>query len=172
MKPELKQFGTLSQADFERFPIWVGVHTIDSDKPWYEETNEETFRPWTGKLPVDPSFGMFLVRSQLTLADKSNFIGFITPAVGKGRVSDSDLGTVQPHLFNSSDSLISFWGGMFGFSDEAKKETYETLKRTPKKVFPIRFSADHGLTKGRQKGKLRGFCKLRDFKSGKVEFSV
>jgi len=172
MKPELRQFGTLTQTDFDRFPIWVGVHTLDYDESWYEESNEETFRPWTGEVPVDPNFGMLLVRSQITLADKTKFVGFITPVAGRGKVSGSDLGTVQPHLFGPSGSLISFWGGMFGFPDESKKATYEILMRTPKQVFPIRFSADRGLTKGRQDGKLRGFCKLKDLKSGKVEFSI
>jgi hypothetical protein len=172
MKPELKQFGNLTQQDFERFPPWVGVHTQDYDEPWYDEEDEETFRPWIGEVPVDPSIGMLLVRSQITLADKSKFVGFITPAFGKGKVSDSELGTVQPHLFIPSGGLILFWGGMFGFSDEVKNATYKKLKRTPKQVFPVRFSADSGLTKGRQEGKLRGFCKSKDFKSGKVEFSV
>ena len=26
-KPELKQFGELLPADFDRHPVWVGVHT-------------------------------------------------------------------------------------------------------------------------------------------------
>ena len=40
-KPELKQFGELLPADFDRQPVWVGVHTADYDEPWYEETDEE-----------------------------------------------------------------------------------------------------------------------------------
>jgi hypothetical protein len=172
MKPELKQFGNLTQADFERVPIWVGVHTIDSEEPWYDETDEETFRPWTGGMPVNPKIGMFLVRAEFTLADKSNYSGFITPVAGRGKISNSEMGTAQPHLFLDSDRFITFWGGMLGFNDEAKTKTYEILNRTQKTIFPIRFKADRGLAKGRQQGKIFGFYKLISLKTGQVEISV
>lgn len=48
-KPELKQIGALSLSDFLRHPVWVGVHTRDTDEPWYDETDEETYRPWTDR---------------------------------------------------------------------------------------------------------------------------
>jgi hypothetical protein len=44
-RPELKQFGDLTPADFERHPGWIGCHTADYDGAWYDETDEETFRP-------------------------------------------------------------------------------------------------------------------------------
>jgi hypothetical protein len=61
-KPELKQFGDLTPADFERHPVWIACHWEDEGEPWYDETDEATFRPWTGALPAAPSEGMFLVR--------------------------------------------------------------------------------------------------------------
>ena len=172
MKPELKQFGTLIQADFDRIPIWVGVHTFDYDEDWYDETDEETFRPWVGELPVDPSLGMFLVRSQIVLADGTRFVGFITPVKGIGEVADSELGNVQPHLFGSQGSLISFWGGMFGVSEDAKKSTYDAFERNSKQVFPVRFAADASLTVGRQSGEIRGFGRIMDFKTGQIEITT
>ena len=172
MKPELKQFGTLTQADFERFPVWVNVHTLDYDESWYDETDEETFRPWTGELPIDPSLGMFLVRSQVIFTDGTTFIGFITPAIGTGEVTDSELGSVQPYLFSNNETLVTFWGGMYGFTDEVKKKTYDLLARTSSQIFPIRFRAEDGLTKGKQAGEIRGFCKMADFKSRKVEITI
>ena len=90
MKPEFKQFDTLTQADFDRFPIWLAVHTCDYGQPWYEETDEETFRPWMGPVPVDPSLGIILARSHFVLADGAQFVGFISPALGIGEVADSD----------------------------------------------------------------------------------
>ena len=77
--PELRQFGDLSPADFDRHPVWVNCHGADDGEPWYEETDEETFRPWTGALPVSQADGMFLVRAQLELRDGGRFRGFITP---------------------------------------------------------------------------------------------
>ena len=169
MKPKLKQFGDLVQSDFDEHPVWVGVHNVDYGKEWYEETNEETFRPWDGEFPVDPKRGMFLVRARFVLKDKSEFAGFITPAPGSGSVKNADHGTVQPHIFIPPDKLLSFWGGLFGFSDDAKQMVYEFLGRMPKQIFPIRFSADKGYTVGRQSGKIEGFYQLIDFKKQKVQ---
>jgi hypothetical protein len=79
-KPELKQFGDLTAADFERHPVWIGCHTADYEEPWYEQTDEETFRPRTGDLPADPSEGMLLVRATIQLRDGTTLPGFVTPA--------------------------------------------------------------------------------------------
>ena len=80
-KPELKQFGEFDAEDFERHPVWVGCHTADYGKPWYEDTDEETFRPWKGKLPAGPAEGMLLVRAAIELHDGSRYPGFVTPAI-------------------------------------------------------------------------------------------
>ena len=70
-RPILKQFGNLTPSDFSQHPVWVNVHVIDYEEDWYNETDEETFRPWDGNLPADPSETMFLVKARLTLADGS-----------------------------------------------------------------------------------------------------
>jgi hypothetical protein len=172
MQPELKQFGTLTQADFERFPVWANVHSHDYNESWYDESDEETFRPWSGELPVDPDLGMFLVRAQIRLVDGTQVIGFLTPAVGSGKVSENELGVVQPYLFSESGPLVTFWGGMFGFTDEAKKSAYDLLGRNANQIFPIKFRAEDGLAKGKQAGEIRGFYQLIDFKSQKVESTI
>jgi hypothetical protein len=77
MKPKLIQFGNFTQSDFDKYPVWVGVHTMDYDAEWYEETDEETYRPWAGEVPVNPNLGIFLVRSRFLLNDNSEFVGFI-----------------------------------------------------------------------------------------------
>jgi hypothetical protein len=55
-------------------------HGTDSDEPWHDDVDEETFRPWRGALPADPSEGMLLVVATLTLNDGTTLDGFITPA--------------------------------------------------------------------------------------------
>src|SRR5215475_9468923 len=76
-KPELKQEGDLTQADFERFPVWIGVHNYDSDEePWYEESDEETYRPWTGPLPFAEEKGIALVATTFQFADGSIYAGY------------------------------------------------------------------------------------------------
>jgi hypothetical protein len=51
-KPELKQVGD-----------------------WYEESDEEAFRPWTGELPADAPAGMLLVNATFELKDGSTIRG-------------------------------------------------------------------------------------------------
>jgi hypothetical protein len=78
-KPLLKKFSELRLSDFEKYPVWVNCHVIDYEESWYDDTDEETFRPWLEELPVDPGYTMFLVKSTLTLNDGTVFCGFITP---------------------------------------------------------------------------------------------
>jgi hypothetical protein len=31
-RPDLKQFGDLTERDFETSPVWIGCHTVDYDE--------------------------------------------------------------------------------------------------------------------------------------------
>ena len=142
LKPELKQFGDLSSADFDRHPVWIACHTEDFAEPWFNETDEETFRPWTGALPVGPTDGMLL---------GSPHDGFLTPASKEG-----DLGTLQPHLI-VGDVSFGFWGGMAGVRPDRRSAFYRALGKGPESIFPIRFSADPDLATGVVAGRIDGF---------------
>lgn len=148
--PELKQFGELDAEDFQRCPVWIGCHTADYGTPWYEDTDEETFRPYDGQLPADPSEGMLLVRAVLQLKDGSCFPGFVTPGLG--------LGTQQPQIF-VDDCRFGFWGGILGIADGTQRELYAALRKHPDAIFPLRFAADPGLTTGEVEGQIEGFYK-------------
>jgi hypothetical protein len=150
-QPELKQFGDLTPADFDRYPVWISCHGEDEGEPWYEDTDEETFRPWTGPLPVDPSEGMLLVRATLELKDGSDYRGIVTPAFKEG-----DLGAIQPQIFVGDESF-GFWGGMFGVRPEEKAAFYAGIDKPPDSIFPIGFAADPGLATGAVSGSVDGF---------------
>jgi hypothetical protein len=151
--PELVQFGDLAADHLRRHPVWVAVHTVDGDEPWYDDTDEETFRPWTGNLPVDPSQGMFLVRARLVLADGTAMAGFATPAP----VGTPDLGLMQPQLFLPDGSLAGFWYGMQHQNDGARERFYSTLGRRSSQVFPVSFRLEEGLAAGCPGGQIEGF---------------
>jgi hypothetical protein len=153
-KPILKQFGALKPADFAKHPVWASVHTLDYDEPWYDDTDEETFRPWTGELPVAPEDGMFLVRARLTLADGRVFDGFITPQHESEKMS---LGAIQPQLFLPSGVRCDFWDGMFKRDVEHRKAMYDELGDDPATIFPIQFAAEKRLATGRVTGSIPGF---------------
>ncbi|HEY7363183.1 MAG TPA: hypothetical protein VIE37_03670 [Methylomirabilota bacterium] len=152
--PELKQFGDLGPSDFERHAVWIGCHTADYDEPWYDETDEETFRPWSGPLPVDPSQGMLLVRATLQLADGTAVPGFVTPAFDA-----NDLGTQQPQIFVGG-RRFAFWGGVVGVPPRERHALYAALGKPPEAVFPLRFAAEPGLATGVATGDVAGFYRL------------
>jgi hypothetical protein len=156
-KPELRQFVTLKPDDFIRHPVWVQCHIVDCDEPWYDQTDEDTFRPWTGALPVDPQGAEFLVRATFDLADGTRFSGFVAPS------QTQDLGSMQPSLFTASGQRVAFWFGMFPRPEE-RATAYQTLGRTAEQVFPIRFSAEAGLFRGVASGSLEGFYSIPDGK--------
>lgn len=157
MTPTLRQFGALVPADFEATPVWVNCHTIDYDEPWYDGTDEETFRPWTGELPVDPSAGMFLVRAAFQTADGHEFAGFVTPAPAD---QNDDLGLIQPYLA-AAGRFFGFWGGMPGIQAQEKKAFYAALGVTADQVFPVRFSCSPQLTTNGCSGSIAGFYRSK-----------
>lgn len=154
MKPELRPFESLTAADFERIPVWLACHVADYDEPWYDETDEETFRPWTGKLPVKHEDGMVLVKATATLADGSSFPAFLTPA------ADNDLGHAQPHVFVRG-KCFSFWGGMMGVSRKGRDEFYAAVGMAAEAVFPIRFTVASELAEGATNVEVGGFYRRR-----------
>jgi hypothetical protein len=149
--PELKQFGQLTPQDFDHHPVWIAVHTADYGEPRYEDTDEETFRPWTGALPVGASNGIFLVKATLRLRDGSSHAGFVTPARNR-----ADLGVQQPHIF-AGGRVFGFWGGMFGIRMEERQSLYASLTRTPEAIFPLSFSVDPALATDETSGEVGGF---------------
>ena len=155
-KPELVQFGDLSADHFARHPVWIGVHGVDDEEPWYDDTDEETFRPWDGGLPADPESGMLLVRAEMTLADGTGLPGFVTPDPGTPGQA-GHLGTVQPHLVAPDGRLHGFWTGGLRSSAEHRAGVYASLRRRPEAVFPLRFRADATLVRGGVEGRIDGF---------------
>jgi hypothetical protein len=62
--PEMRQFGDLNPEDFQRHPVWIGCHGVDSNKPWYKDTDEEHSARGTERC-LSPTEGMLLVRATL-----------------------------------------------------------------------------------------------------------
>ncbi len=146
----LKQFTELNPSDFESHPVWVGCHIVDYDEPWYDETDEETFRPWTEPLPVDPSISLLLVRAKVFLRDGTEYPGFVTPAA-RGYMGES-----QPRVFVGG-RLFSFWGGRFGVTEEVRRAFHTAVGKSSGTVFPVRVTAEPGLVQGGYAIEVQGF---------------
>ena len=166
--PDLKQFGDLRADDFRRHQVWAACHSFDYDEPWFDDTDEETFRPWLGQRPVDPSEGMFLVACEATLADGTSWEGFLTPSPEDEAGGGSDLGTIQPHLFLPTGSAVGFWGGLEGAPATARSALYRALARSSEKVFPIRFRVSNDLVRDTGEVSVGGFYRLESLTSRAV----
>lgn len=178
--PELKQAGDLVNADFERHPVWIGVHTADFGMPWYAKCDEEKYRPWTDQLPAATTGRMLLVTAWFEVKAGIRFPGFFSPVesgwdealtrtTSEGRAirirsfserqGGSPLAILklhQPHIF-VNEQRFSFWGGRRGIPPEKRQAFYAAIGELPDNIFPIRFSADPKFVTGIVTGRLDGF---------------
>jgi hypothetical protein len=151
-RPILKQYGNLGPADFLSHSVWVSCHSVDYDESWYDDTDEETFRPWTGSLPVGTD-EMYLVHATFTLKDGTCLFGFVTST------DDGDAwGIIQPQIFCRDGSLLSVWFGMFP-PVNAKFEFCSRLGKKIEEIFPISFTTLPQLTAGISSGIIPGLMK-------------
>jgi hypothetical protein len=146
----LKQFGELTVEDFIRHPVWIGVHGMDENEPWYDDCDEETFKPWAGDLPAGPEEGMLLVQATFTFADGTIVPGFITPQHDQ---QPFNLGIIQPQIFSSA-GRHDFWDGMFQRPPELRAAFYRVFNKTEGQIYPIAFAAAPGLASGQVVGKI------------------
>jgi hypothetical protein len=180
----MKQAEDLTLADFERYPLWVGVRDHDVDEPWFETANERTYRPWTGMTPLTRKspFSPTLVAAKFELADGSVCPGCFHP-VGEDwdvplpprRMRDGNYtkplqwsarrGQTALSVLALHCPAIFVEGRTFGFhllrQPERRRECvqsfYKTLGKRPSEVFPVHFKASSGLTDGICAGRLDGF---------------
>lgn len=159
-RPELKQYADLRPRDFDLHSVWIACHTADYDEEWYDETDEETFRPYTGALPITAE-EMYLVRCTFTLSDGTTMTGFATPAGG-----EDAWGLMQPQIFLPNGQRVGVWFGMFP-PQNAVKQFCESFGKEKENIFPIHFAADEELTSDVCSGEIPGLMR-----SGKPSFEV
>jgi hypothetical protein len=150
----------MSLTDFERHPVWIGVHGRDESEWWYEETDEATFRPWLGALLVSPDEGNLRVRADFALPDGRRYEGYVSPVSLNWDVPDTGecplIGRQQPSIF-VGEKRFSFWGGMAGIPLVERQAFYSTITLRAELAFPLRFAARAGLATGIVDGTVFGF---------------
>ena len=167
----MKQQDDLAPADFERHPVWIGVHNYDSDEPWYEQSDEQTFRPWTEPLPFAEVRGIALVAATFELADGSIYSGYCQavredwdlprpPARSwsamHGGTKLSLLALLNPTIFFDRRPF-NFHLGIPERRKNRIRQFYAAVGKKLADVFPLRFAANNGLATGIASGKLEGF---------------
>jgi hypothetical protein len=168
LRPELKQAWDLTLADFVEHPVWVCVHGNDQDEWWYEESDEATFRPWTGELPVSPESRNLLVRASIELHDGSRYEGALRPAPLNWAESESvfrleaETGLIafQQPVILFGNQQFRFWGGIPGISPADRQAFYAAVGLPSDKVFPLQCVTKPGLADGICEGMVLGFYQL------------
>lgn len=154
-KPLLKQCGNLTAADFELHPVWICVHGRDQDEPWYEETDEETFRPWADALP---KLGLLLVAATLTLKDGRQYPGCVFHSLPAE--PNVDIGGTQPWLF-CGDEPFRFWGSAIRGVPQTEQERFAKSLGPPNKIFPIAVKTNSRLLPKPVRGVIPGFMQAK-----------
>ena len=181
--PILKQIEDLTRSDFELHPVWVGVHNNNIDQPWYAQSDEQTYRPWTGPLPFSSGgqFPIFFVAASFYLADGTVYSGYFNPAskdwdapLPPRKMRDGTYAKPPQWSARRGGSLLSvlsllrpviFIGERtFGFhllrDLERRKESvqsfYNAIGKPPGAVFPVRFHADPAYFNGITAGEMHG----------------
>jgi hypothetical protein len=180
--PDLKQYSDLTLVDFQRHPVWIGVHNFDSaDEPWFKLSDDQTYRPWTGPLPFSESRGSVLLSATVELADRSRYPGFFTAVRENWDVplpprKMRDGGYSQPLQWSarrggSPLSILALHRPVIfieghGFDFHLKRaprrkpyvqDFYAAIGKGPNAVFPVRFYADSNLAIGIIEGHIDGF---------------
>jgi hypothetical protein len=117
------------------------VDNTDYDEEWFEGTDEQTFRPWSGDLPVDPSHGTYLVSAVGTFHNGRVVAAFLYPH------DSHEIGLLQPHVFVGGRAF-GFWGGILGTPQHTRDEFFELLGLQREEVFPIWIEASDQLARG------------------------
>jgi hypothetical protein len=185
--PILKQSSDLMPGDFRSNPVWVGVRYFDHGQPWYENADDQTYRAWTGPLPlqIERQFPFVRVLATFRLADGSEFDGCFNPAspnwdvpVPGRRMADGSFTQPKQWSARHGGSPLSIMGllepGIFVagrvFSlrllrDPNRRRVavlnfYAAIKKKPAEVFPLEFYCDSRLFEGITAGKLDGLFSL------------
>lgn len=179
--PDMKQEYDLTEQDFLRYPVWIGVHNHDYGQPWYDKADEQTVRPWTEPLPFAEKRGIALVKGTFELADGSTYPGFFSavghnwdePIPGRRMKNGTYTKPLQwsarrtggPLTILALQRPVIFVGGqLFDFHLRRPprrkpyiKKFYTAIGKPPEAVFPARFFADAGLSTRIVEGRMDGF---------------
>lgn len=162
-----KQVYELTLEDLDKHPAWE----FALDEEGEDGQDEATIRPIERDSPVDPDYGMCIVRTSFTLSDGTRYSGFLSPQVsGMPNLfpveGDDGSSATQPSIV-TNDGHLMFWYGILKPTPDAILNSYRILGgRTSKEVFPIRFCTDISITTGPVEGEIKGFMFIEKVKCG------
>jgi hypothetical protein len=182
--PLLKDQCFLTEIDFRRYPVWVRVQDYDRDEYWFQDSTEQTYRPWDGLLPLEPDsqFPFVLLAASFRLSSGECYPGYFQPATEEWdtplQPRNTKDGTFAKPLQWSVRhggtllSILALHSPVVFIGDKAydfhlrrdpetrKKSVldfYTAVGKRPDEVFPVEFSAAPALFRGIVSGRLDGF---------------
>ena len=184
MRSQMKDQSDLTQSDFSLHPVWVRSRDYDSNESWYEETTEQTYRPWNGPLPIVPTsqFPFELLAASFRFRNGDIYLGYLqatteewdTPLAPR-KLKDGSFtkplqwsarrGNTPLSILALQHPVIFIDENPYGFhlrrDPEQRKQCvmdfYAAVGKRPEEVFPVEFSANPALFKGVVSGRIDGF---------------
>lgn len=132
----LKNFLELTLQDFKTYPIWVQCHIIDYSNYWYEQTQEDTVRPYTGPKPAVLNY-CFLMLAEFIFNDGTEFEGFTSPADKIGSI-------VNARVFINNKQEF-FWHGGLKPTQQEIDDFYQRIQKKHADIFPVKVQIKNSL---------------------------
>jgi len=137
-RPVIKSYPDLTIADFEESPIWICCHTADADEPWYDETVEDDYRPYDGRLPLD-SDNLYVVKAEATLSDGTLLVALLdlystVPASSEHVTAD---------VFAPDGRRVSLAPASMGLDENVRRQDVASLGRAEEAIFPVKVVAEY-----------------------------
>lgn len=143
-----KKVYRLTVSDLEKYPVWIFLAEEENGR-------DETFvKPVTDLKVVDPSDGIFILKSEFETNDGKHLTGYCYAH------ESQDLSYVQPTIITKGKH-ISFWHGMNKPDKEDTLITYKNLGGS-RNLFPIKFNSEATVRGKSFGGTIEGLMYLTD----------
>ncbi len=143
-----KQVYELSVQDLFAHSVWE----FALDEEHKDGQDESTVRPYRGRFPLYADRGMYAVRTEFTLADGTQKIGYLIPPPD----GVLDLSVIQPVIVTEHGQVM-LWYGAFAPGVHILNEYYRRLGKNSADVFPVNFITEAPLATGPIEGTAHAF---------------
>ena len=153
-----KQVYELTPQDLDDYAAWE----FALDEETEEGQDEATVRPIERSGPIDPGYGMCVVKAEFLLNDGTSCFGFVSPYMldlldTSELEGDGVCSQTQPSIVTNNGHVM-FWYGIMKPTPEMTSRSYQLLGgKSPSQVFPIRYRSVVDVTSGPITGEIRGF---------------
>lgn len=114
--------GEMSGERLREDQVWVWIHCIDYDEPWYDDCDEEDYRVYSGGYPIkeDSVYGEAKINNSTHIVQIVNYMG---------EENENVLINYQPQIWIDDEWYELWHGNVYQFGSEWLDDAYEGIKK-------------------------------------------